>query len=54
MPFTLTTHKCKIIFTDPQVGEFQYNIIGEAMLPDPVAEIKLSSSLYVDTLFVIL
>ena len=54
MPFTLTTHKCKIIFTDPSVGEFQYNVIGEAMLPDPLAEIKMSTTLYVDTPFVII
>lgn len=40
MPFQLTTHKCKVVFIDPNVGEFQYTLIGEAMLPDPYLEVK--------------
>lgn len=34
LPFELGVHKCYIIFTDEQVGELQYTIIGKAELPE--------------------
>lgn len=51
MPFFLETYRCKIIFTDKDVGEFQYEIIGETTLPDIIGEIRPNNSLtvHVDT-----
>ena len=34
LPFELGIHKCHIIFTDENVGEVQYTIIGKAELPE--------------------
>jgi len=34
LPFELGIHKCHVIFTDEQVGEVQYTIIGKAELPE--------------------
>ena len=34
LPFELGIHKCHIIFTDEQVGEVQYTIVGKAELPE--------------------
>jgi hypothetical protein len=33
LPFDMQTHVCKVVFIDPQVGEFQHEIIGEVTLP---------------------
>lgn len=49
MPFSLSIHKCKVVFCDQNVGEFQYEIIGEAILPEHVSEIKLPFQLNVET-----
>lgn len=38
LPFTLETHKCNIVFCDPNVGEFQYTLVGESLLPDPLKD----------------
>lgn len=34
LPFELGIHKCHVIFTDENVGEVQYTIIGKADLPE--------------------
>jgi hypothetical protein len=34
LPFELGIHKCHVVFTDEQVGEVQYTIIGKAELPE--------------------
>jgi hypothetical protein len=34
LPFELGIHKANIIFTDENVGEVQYTIIGKAELPE--------------------
>ncbi len=35
LPFVYETHKCYLVFCDPNVGEFQHTIIGETLLPEP-------------------
>jgi hypothetical protein len=39
-PFTLETHKFQILFKDPKVGEFQYDLVGlvdmPQVMPDPM------------------
>ena len=51
MPFFMDMYRCKIIFTDKEVGEFQYEIIGETLLPDPVGDIRPNNAIqvHVDT-----
>ena len=50
LPFVLETHKCFVIFCDPNVGEFQHTIIGETLLPDPIKDsLKPNFTVYVDT-----
>jgi len=34
LPFELGIHKCHVIFTDENVGEVQYTIVGKAELPE--------------------
>lgn len=34
LPFELGLHKCFVVFTDENVGELQYTIIGKAELPE--------------------
>ena len=34
LPFELGIHKCHIVFTDENVGEVQYTVIGKAELPE--------------------
>jgi len=49
MPFRLDTFKCLIVFVDPQVGEFQHEIVGETTLPDPQEDnVKPNVTIYVD------
>ena len=47
----METYRCKLIFTDKDVGEFQYEIIGDTTPPEIIAEIRPNSSLtvHVDT-----
>ncbi len=33
LPMTFETHKCNLIFLDPNVGEMQYEIIGVPKIP---------------------
>ena len=33
IPLIMDTHKCYVIFRDPKVGEFQYEITGSVELP---------------------
>lgn len=50
LPFVLDTHKCHVVFCDPNVGEFQHTIIGETLLPEPIKDnIKPLFTVYVDT-----
>ena len=50
LPFVLETHKCYVIFCDPNVGEFQHTIIGETLAPDPIKDsLKPPFTVYVDT-----
>lgn len=50
MPFFLENYKCKIIFSDKDVGEFQHEIFGETLMPEIIGDIRPNISLYVDTL----
>ena len=50
MPYKLDNFKCQIVFVDPNVGEFQHEIIGEVLLPDPQEDLKINTPIYVDTL----
>jgi hypothetical protein len=47
MPLRLGRTKCLLIFNDPTVGEFQYELVGSAEMPKPLQEIKYQSSLFV-------
>jgi hypothetical protein len=47
IPLIMETHKCLIIFTDPQVGEFQHEVIGTVELPEQMTEYK-APNLYVE------
>jgi len=51
MPFFMETYRCKLIFIDKDVGEFQYEILGETVFPDCLAEIRPNSAIqvHVDT-----
>lgn len=51
MPFFLENYRCKIVFTDKDVGEFQYEIIGETLIPEIIGEIRPNNTLtvHVDT-----
>ena len=42
-------HKCFIIFTDPNVGEFQHEVSGTVEMPNPIGDLKSDKTLYVDT-----
>ena len=47
MPVKLAKTRCFIVFNDPSVGEFQYEIIGSPEIPKPLQEIKCQSSIFV-------
>lgn len=50
LPFALETHKCFVVFCDPNVGEFQHTIIGETLHPEPIKDtLKPSFTVYLDT-----
>jgi hypothetical protein len=51
-PLTMDQHKCYIIFTDPSVGEFQHEIVGNVELPNIIASLPPDRTLYVDTSYV--
>jgi hypothetical protein len=48
MPFRLETYKCLVVFVDPLVGEFQHEIIGETLLPEPIEDVRPGITIYVD------
>ncbi|CAD8117028.1 unnamed protein product [Paramecium sonneborni] len=48
IPLTMDTHKCQIVLTDPQVGEFQHDLQGTVELPNLSGEFKPEKPLYVD------
>lgn len=37
-PFMLETHKFQILFKDPKVGEFQYDLVGLVDMPQLISE----------------
>lgn len=41
--------RCFIIFCDPAVGEFQYEITGVPEIPKPLQEIKIQNPIYINT-----
>jgi len=47
MPVSMEPHRCKIIFVDNAVGEFQHELVGEVALPEISGEIK-PTQIYVD------
>lgn len=51
MPFFMETYRCKLVFTDKEVGEFQYEIIGETLIPEIIGEIRPNNAItiHVDT-----
>jgi len=50
LPFSYETHKCHVVFCDPDVGEFQQTIVGETQLPDPIQEgIRPNFTVYIDS-----
>lgn len=48
-PLTMETHKCYLVFTDPNVGEFQYEIVGSVEQPNLLGTLPPDKTLYVDT-----
>ncbi|CAD8106047.1 unnamed protein product [Paramecium primaurelia] len=48
IPLIMETHKCQIVFTDPQVGEFQHDLQGTVELPNLSGEFKPDKLLYVE------
>ena len=40
LPFELGVHKCFVVFSDENVGEIQYTLIGRAELPDPLDTVR--------------
>lgn len=52
LPLTMDIHNCHVIFTDPLVGEFQHEIIGNVELPN-IGDIKPDKTFYVDTPMII-
>ena len=40
MPFQLNSSSCFVVFQDPNVGEFQYEIKGTTLLPEQQEEIR--------------
>jgi len=47
MPVSMEPHRCKIIFVDNAVGEFQHELVGEVALPEVSGEVK-PTQIYVD------
>ena len=48
---SLDSHKCKLIFCDENFGEFQYEVIGKALPPDIMDEIRPNQQITVETSF---
>ncbi len=40
LPFTMGTHHLTLVFKDRELGEFVYEVVGEATLPAPLLEAK--------------
>lgn len=40
MPFKLENSKAFVVFQDPNVGEFQFELFGETLMPDCVEEVR--------------
>ncbi len=40
VPMILEQQRCYLIFTDKDVGEFQYEIVGTAELPEVQQEVR--------------
>ena len=40
LPFTLGTHYCTLVFKEKDLGQFSYELVGEASLPAPSLETK--------------
>ena len=34
------SHRCYVVLVDEQVGEIQYELVGEAVLPQPTEAIR--------------
>lgn len=49
LPLTMDQHRCYIIFTDPNVGEFQHEVVGTVEMPNPIGDLRPDKTLYVDT-----
>jgi hypothetical protein len=49
IPLVFNQQKCYIIFQDPQVGEFQYELIGTVEPPDVMLDIKPTMQVFIDT-----
>ena len=47
-PFKFTNYNLKLIFLNVKVGEFQHEIFGETLMPDPFLEVIPNQNLYVD------
>ena len=43
LPFTMTSHYATVVFKDKEQGEFVYEMVGEAGLPPPCMEQKVSA-----------
>lgn len=40
LPFEMGSHRCYVVLVDEQVGEIQYELVGEAVLPQPTEAIR--------------
>ena len=40
LPFTMGTHYCTLVFKDPALGQFVYELVADASLPAPQLETK--------------
>jgi hypothetical protein len=47
MPLSLEPLRCYIVFIDPSVGEFQYEVVGVPDYPKPLHEIR-SQAIMID------
>ncbi|EGR28301.1 hypothetical protein IMG5_179020 [Ichthyophthirius multifiliis] len=48
IPLVYENQKCYIIFSDPNVGEFQYEIIGKVKLPEEIIQLPELPPIYVE------
>lgn len=45
LPLTFETHKCNLIFLDPNVGEMQYEVIGVPKMPQTQQTFKFQKNI---------